>query len=161
MKKTVLSIFVLIFSLTVLFGQTPNDTISLNKVFGSYQFYQNNKKVSLSKLVKIMQPNEQAYKEIKAAQTTNILASIIGGTGAFMLGWQVGGSLAGAEFNWVLGGIGAGLVVVSIPISNKFNKQAKSAVELYNEGLKTSSKLPKAQLNFTCSKNGLGLVLKF
>jgi len=161
MKQTALSIIVLVFSLSALFGQTQNEPITTKKVFGGYQFYQNNERVSLSKLTKIIQTNEEAYKEIKTAQTTNILATIIGGTGAFMLGWQLGGALAGGEFNGTMAGIGAGLVVVSIPISLKFNRQAKSAINTYNEGLKTGSNLIKPKLNFSCTNNGVGLSLNF
>ncbi len=69
-------------------------------------------------LVKTMEPNEQAYKEIKAAQSTYTLAIIVGGVGGFMVGWPLGTALSGGEPNWIFAGIGAGLIVISIPNIN-------------------------------------------
>jgi hypothetical protein len=161
MKKTMyIQLLLLLFPLFSV-AQIPNDTIVLKKVFGGYTFHQNNKRINMSKMVNVMKPNEKAYMQIKEAQTTNVWATIFGGVGAFMLGWETGGALAGKEPNWAMVGVGAGLIVVSIPISQKFNRQVKEAVDTYNSGFRNSSMLDKMELNFGCISNGIGLTLSF
>ena len=57
-----------------------------------------------------------------------------------------------------MAGIGAGLIVVSIPISQSFNKKAKQAVDTYNGGLQTSSFWDKNELKLTMTGNGIELL---
>ena len=78
-----------------------------------------------------------------------------------MVGWQIGAALGGGDPNWALAGIGAGLIVVYIPISQKFNKQAKTAVDTFNGGLKTSSFWDNNELGIGLTGNGVGLSLRF
>lgn len=161
MKKNSLILTLLISCLSFTFGQSSTDSITIKKAFGGYQFSQSGKRLNMSQLARTMEPNEQAYKEIKAAQSSYTVASIIGGVGGFMVGWQLGTAVAGGEPNWVLAGIGAGLIVVTIPISQKFNKQAKSAIDTYNGGLRTSSYWDKTELRLAMTGNGVGFTLKF
>jgi hypothetical protein len=143
------------------FGQTASDSISMKKVFGGYQFYQGEQRLNVNQLVNTMKPNNQAYQQIKSAQSTYTLATIIGGVGGFMVGWPIGTALGGGEPNWTMAGIGAGLIVVSIPISQSFNKKAKQAGETYNGGLQTSSFWDKNELKLSLTGNGIGLTLNF
>lgn len=161
MKRIAIIMTLLTVSFTFTFGQTVTDSISMKKVFGGYLFYQGEKRLNMNQLVKAVKPNEQAYKQIKSAQSTNTFASIIGFAGGFMVGWPIGTSIGGGEPNWTMAGIGAGLMVVSIPISQKFNKQAKQAVDIYNGGLLTSSFWNKSELRFSMTGNGVGLTLRF
>jgi hypothetical protein len=78
-----------------------------------------------------------------------------------MVGWPIGAAMAGGEPNWTMAGIGAGLIIISIPISLKFNKQAKQAVDIYNGGLQSSSLRTKSELRFLMTGNGLGLTFRF
>jgi len=133
----------------------------MKKVFGGYLFYQNDKRLNMSQVVKAMQPNEQAYKEIKAAQSTYTLSVVLGGAGGFLVGWPLGTALGGGDPEWIMVGIGAGLIVVSIPVTQKFNKQAKSAVHTYNAGVKTSSIISKPELRIGLSGSGIGLNIRF
>jgi hypothetical protein len=161
MKKNLLIGILLMVGLSFTFGQTSSDSITMKKVFGGYQFYQGDKRLNMSKLVKTMQPNEQAYKEIKKAQSTYTLATIFGAAGGFMVGWSLGTALAGGDPNWALAGVGAGLIVVSIPISQKFNKQAKTAVNTFNGNLSTSSFWDKTEIRLVFSGNGVGFIMDF
>lgn len=139
MKQIIIIISLLIVTCAFSFGQTPTDSISMKKAFGGYQFYQGKKRLNVNQLVNIMKPNGQAYNQIKSAQSTNTLATIIGGVGGFMVGWPIGAAVAGGKPNWTMAGIGVGLIVVSIPITKNFNKKAKQAVKTFNGGLHTSS----------------------
>ena len=161
MRKIAIILTLLAVSMSFTFGQTASDSISMKKVFGGYQFYQGEQRLNVNQLVNTMKPNNQAYQQIKSAQSTYTLATIIGGVGGFMVGWPIGTALGGGEPNWTMAGIGAGLFVVSIPISQSFNKKAKQAVETYNSGLQTSSFWDKNELKLSLTGNGIGLTLNF
>ena len=62
----------------------------------------------------------------------------------------------------LLAGIGAGLVVVGIPISSSANKNAQKAVELYNSSLEegTSTKIV-TQIKIIGNREGVGLSISF
>jgi len=159
MKRLTLIVSLLTFTLT--FGQTSTDSIAINKVFGAYKFYQGEKRLNMNQLVRTMKPNELAYKKIKSAQSYNTLATISGMSGGLMLGWPLGIAFGGGNPDWILAGVGALLVIVSIPISQQSVFETKLAVETYNSGLKTSSFWDKKELNFSMTGNGIGLTLKF
>ena len=161
MKRIAIIMTLLTVACSFTYGQTSTDSISMKKVFGGYQFYQGDKRLNMNQLVKAMKPNEKAYKEIKSAQSTYTLSTIVGFAGGFMVGWPIGTAIGGGEPNWTMAGIGAGLIVVSIPITQSFNKKAKQAVETYNGGLQTSSFWDKNELKLSLTGNGIGLTLNF
>jgi hypothetical protein len=161
MKRIAIILTLLTVSLTFAFGQTVTDSISVKKVFGGYQFYQGEKILNMNQLVNAIKPNDQAYLQIKSAKSSYTIATIIGGVGGFMVGWPIGAALGGGEPNWTMAGIGAGLIVVSIPITHRFNKKAKQAVETFNSGLQASSFWDKNELQLSLTGNGIGLTLNF
>jgi ABC-type antimicrobial peptide transport system permease subunit len=161
MKKIALIITLLTVVFSVSYGQASNDSISMRKVYGGYVFYQGNSRLNMNQLVMAMENNEQAYQEIKSAKSTYTIASIIGFAGGFMVGWPIGTLIGGGEPNWTMAGIGAGLIVVSIPISESFNKKARKAVNTFNVTTQTSSFWDKNELNFSMTENGIGLTLNF
>src|SRR5690554_6812662 len=149
--------------LTVLFvgflfvgGLVNAQGITIKKGFGGQQFYQNGEKLSMAQLVKAMEGHDEAYREITKARSTYTFGMIAGGAGGFMVAYPLGTALAGGDPKWVLAGIGAGLIVVSIPITQKFNKQSQTAVNLYNEGLKKDSGFIRPKLYFGSTENGIG-----
>ena len=161
MKRIAIILSLLTGCLSFAYGQTVTDSISMKKVFGGYQFYQAEKRLNVNQLVDAVKANEQAYSQIQSAKSTYTFASIIGFAGGFMVGWPIGTALGGGEPNWTMAGIGAGLIVVSIPISQKFNKQARQAVDTYNGGLQTSSFWNERELRFCMTGNGVGLTFRF
>ena len=160
MRKLFLLIGVVLYVATAS-AQAPNDQITVKNVFGGVQFFQNGKKLTVGKMVKIMENNEAAYAKIKSAQSNKTLSSVFGIPGGFLLGWSLGSALAGGEPNWVLTGVGAGLVVVSIPFGINSNKQSVAAVDIYNEGLKTTSFVNNIEGRFCFKGNAIGLILTF
>lgn len=161
MRKIAIVITLLAVSMSFTFGQTTSDSVSMKKVFGGYQFYQGEQRLNMNQLANTMKPNEQAYKQIKSAKSTYTMAMIFSYAGGFMVGWPLGTAISGGEPNWAMAGIGAGLIVVAIPISQSFNKKAKQAVDTFNGGLQTSSFWDKKELNLTLTGNGIGLTLNF
>lgn len=161
MKRILVTLTLITISLNFAFSQTETDSISVKKAFGGYQFYQGKNRLNMKQLVNTMKPNEEAFSQIKSAQSSYTMASIVSFAGGFMMGWQLGTVVGGGEPNWAMAGIGAGLVVVSIPISQKFNKQAKQAIDTYNQGLQTTSFWNRSELRFSTQANGVGLTLIF
>lgn len=161
MKTSLLILSFLILSFTSSFGQTANDSITIKKNFWGYKFYQGDTRVQLGDLVNIMRTNEEAYKSIKSAQSNYTLASVIGFAGGFMIGWPIGAAVAGGEPNWALAGIGAGLLVATIPLTNSFVKKSKFAVGSYNRGSTSSSVWDRSEMSLSLSGAGLGLSLRF
>jgi len=161
MKRILLVLTLLTSCLAFSFGQSAADSITMKQQFGGYQFYQDGYTLNMSQLGRELMLNEQAHKEFKGAQVNYVISSIIGGAGGFMVGWTLGTAIAGGEPNWALAGIGAGLIVVSIPISQKVNKQVVKAVNIYNGGLDTSSRWENTELRLAMTGNGFGLTLRF
>jgi hypothetical protein len=160
MKKINIILIILISSFNFAMGQT-NDSITMKKVVGGYHFFLGEERLTVNQLVKAMKTNNEAYSLVKSAQSNNTIASVIGGVGGFMVGWTLGTALGGGEPNWAVAGVGAGLIVVSIPISHSFNKKVKKAVETYNRGFQTSSFWDDNKLNLSLKGNGIGLRLSF
>ncbi len=164
MKNFTFIIVLLILGLTNVSAQTQNDSITVKKVFGGYQFSQGEQRLNMQQLVKTLKPNEEAYKQIKSARSNQTIGMIFGAAGGFMIGYPLGTALGGGEPKWIMAGIGAGLVAISIPFSSKANKKAKQAVKTYNQGLKNkkvSSVWDKSELNFSMTPNGIGLIFHF
>ncbi len=148
--------------LTASFAQSPNDSITMKKVFGGYQFYHGEKRLNMNQMEALIKTNQEAYQQFKSAKTTNSIASAFGIAGGFLVGWPVGTAIGGGEPNWILAGIGAGLIVISIPISSQFNKQVKHAVNTYNKGMRnTSAFRKKSEWNLSINNNGIGLIFRF
>ena len=139
MKKTLLLTFVMLTISTINFAQeainiTPNqtDSIELKKIFGGYQFYQNDKLLKFKQLDNLIKSNNEAYDQFKSSKSSRTIATILGYAGGFMIGWPLGTAIAGGKPNWVIAGAGAGLTAISIPISINSNKKLKKAVSIYN-----------------------------
>ena len=142
------------------FAQTKDNSITMKNGFFGWQFYQNDQKLKVTEVAKMMESNPQASTYIRSARTNNTWASIIGTIGGFMVGYPLGQAAGGGNANWTVAGIGGGLIVAAIPISIKANKQAKNALVAYNESQKSTSSR-KAEFDFGFTGNGIGMTVHF
>ncbi len=158
MKKTIfIGLFLLNFA--QIFAQNKSDSIEIKKALET-TFKQNGKNLTPRKLLNITQTNTEAYKEMKIAKNNYNIESVFGSVGGFMVGWVLGGAVVGGEPNWTLAGIGAGLIIVSIPFSTAYSKHAINAVRIYNNGLKlTGMNNMDFKVGLTC--NGIGIKMTF
>jgi hypothetical protein len=161
MKKLSLILTVLTIISTCSFGQHTTDTISMKKVPGGYQFYQGENRLTISELIVTIKPNAQAYQQIKSAQANFTMGQVLGYAGGFIIGYQLGRALWSSEVNWRMAGLGAGLIVLAIPVSQGFNTKARQAIDTYNRRLPASAHRNKSEINLSATGNGIGLVLKF
>lgn len=158
MKKTILTLTIALASMTFCNAQK----IEMEKVFGGYKFTQYGKKMTMSDLARTMESNQQAYAFIKKAQTNNTFATIFGFAGGGLVGYQIGTALGGGEPNWAIAGVGAGLIVAGIPFTSGANKNARKALETYNEGLVNRDGTTFIHsVNFAFTGNGFSLALQF
>ena len=158
-KLRISLITVFVISFLVSFSQNQTDSIMVEKRIGSV-FTQNGKVLKVRQLLEITKVNPDAYAKMKVAQTNNTAASIFAVAGGFLVGWTLGTAIGGGDPNWVLAGVGGGLIAIGIPFSIGFNKNAKEAVSIYNGGLQ-EPETTKLKLNFGVSNNGIGIRVAF
>ena len=158
MRSTILSLAFIISSFNFINAQK----IDVEKVFGGFKYTQNEELISIGDLVAIMENNTEALELIKKGRTNRSFAGVLGFAGGALIGWPIGTSIGGGDANWTLAGIGAGLVVVSIPVSSKSNKKINQAVELYNAALNgTSYSNFNPEFNVIANTNGVGFSMNF
>lgn len=158
MKKI---IFTFLFAIcTSFFAQSQQ--IEKEKVFGGYKYSVDGKIVSMKEMINLMESNTQAMALMKKAKSNTTLATILGGAGGALIGFPIGTAIGGGDANWTLAGVGAGLIIVAIPIASGANKKANQAVDLYNSSLNgTSYSNFKPQFNMVVNGNGVGISMSF
>jgi hypothetical protein len=156
MKKTLLVLGICILNLYPLLAQIQADTIQITKSRYIYQ----GKKLTPKQLVVLTEKSPNAHTAMKKAKSNYDAAYVFSSAGGFLLGWQVGGAIAGREINWAGAGIGGGLFLVSLPFSGAFTKHAKAAVIEYNKGVSQTG-LRRVKLFPTLTSDGIGLSARF
>jgi len=158
MKKTLLTIAVVMATITFCNAQK----IEMEKVFGGYQFTMEGAKMSMGEMIAVMEPNREAVKLMKTARSKIIISTVLGGAGGALIGYPIGQAIGGGDANWALAGVGAGIIVVAIPISSGGNKRAKEAIDLYNVSLNPISFYDfKPVFKFISKNDGIGLAMSF
>lgn len=152
--KKILLILILAISSNLLFAQAPQDTIVIKKSM----FLQNGKPLKPKQLLEITKTNPEAFEYMQKAHMNYAPASIFGFIGGFGIGYPIGGLIGGAKMNWTV--FGFGFIAASIPFSNAYIKNSKTAVNIYNKGLQKTG-YRKVQLESTLSANGIGLKARF
>lgn len=155
--------YLIIFLVTFCFfgakAQTTSDSVYVARGFLGYKYYQNEMRINFNQLPLAMEENGEAYNLIKKAKSSYTLATVLGGTGGFLLGWQLGTALFGGNPNWALAGVGGALIIVSIPFNSKAINLSFEAIDIFNSGLSSTSRRPEMSIGFT--GNGAGIIFKF
>jgi hypothetical protein len=157
MKKVIIVCALISFTFN-LFGQNPSDSIQIKKRL-SPVFQQNGKTLTPTQLMSITKSNPDAYAEMKIANKNYVASLFFQIPGGFLIGYPIGTAIGGGDPNWTMAAIGAGLVIVAIPLISGYNKHATNGVNIYNKGLKVSPIHSSLSLGF--SANGIGLRVKF
>jgi len=136
------------------------DSVQVLSKRSRYFYSLNGELLNARGLGNVLLGNKEAYSMYQDARGVNTLSSILGFAGGFLIGLPLGSLAVGNEPNWLLGGIGVGLIAVAIPINKAANKRVKEAVDIYNSGLRNTSMI-KPQLKLGITSNGIGLVMVF
>jgi len=126
-------------------------------------YFFHNQKIKSSQVLDMLEPNPDAYDMFNSGQEAFTFANIFGVTGMGLILTSTILSMTSDESNWSMAWAGAGIILVSIPLYNKYNKNTSAAVDLYNGLLPESQPTEeiKTQLNFSVTNNGIGFCLKF
>ena len=115
-------------------AQSLSDTIYMKNP-KKIIFYKNGIKLTPQQLVEATATNPEAHKLMRKARTNVTVAGVLGFAGGFLIGFPLGTAIGGGKPKWALAGAGAGLLLTSVPFSLAYSKQAKNAVNIYNNGL--------------------------
>lgn len=156
-------VFLILF-LSILFNahsQNENKLRLQSSFFGN-KFFKGDTIISVNQVLYEMRSNESVYNLMKSAKKDFVIAQILGATGGILVGWQLGTAVAGGEPNWVMAGVGVGILAISIPISINFRNKARSAISEHNNLIVGSNKWgykPVYKLGFM--GNNLKLQIRF
>lgn len=159
-KKLLLSFYGLILC-GLIFSQNQNDSIKIFKVFGGYRFESKGNVLTYANMLDMMKDNTEAYSYMSKAKSSAGFANVLGFAGGFMIGWPIGTALGGGKPNWVLAGVGCGLLIISIPIISSSNSNALIAIKKYNSSIKGLSYINQFDLKFGLCSNGMSFKLMF
>jgi hypothetical protein len=123
----------------VCLAQTGNDTIQVKKTGDGTRFL---------------------HEEMKIARSSHTMGSILGFTGGFLAGYQLGTLIRGGQPNWLVAGVGVGLIGLSLPLSSGYTRHAKKAVAIYNSGLQAANR-PKVDVRAGFALNHIRLGVTF
>lgn len=158
--KNVLFCFILIFCASISYAQTEPGDIEIKKVFGGIQLKQDGRVLKPKEVLSIMKPVPEAYAAYKKAKSNYNGAQVMGFVGGFLIGWPLGTAIGGGDPEWGLAAAGAGVLLLSIPLSKGYSKNARNAVSIYNAQTGQSGRLP-VSLSFSPYVGGARVVLKF
>lgn len=158
-RMRLIFLIIAMISTGALMGQTKTDSIFVQEK-GTVCFYQHGVKLTPSALLRITKGHANAYENMEQAKVNYDFAYGFSLAGGFCIGWPIGTMLGGGDPTWALLGVGAGLIVISIPFSKAYAKHAKKAINLYNEDVSKTS-YETIDLNVGLTAHGLGLLLTF
>ena len=131
------------------------------------KMYINNEQIPSYEIKKYLKDNDfKAYSLYTKAKNKSVFGGLLLGLGSvFIVSDAVKAIVTvNGEYPTAITYIGAGLVAASIPVLSGKNKKMKQAIEMYNNGLKTTSELDNTShtsLNIVANGNGIGLRLTF
>lgn len=162
MKKSITLTLILLS--IIITGLAQSDLITIDNSGLGYRFYQNNQMLGLKQLQQAVISNRQAFEKVHTARNNKAMASITSGLAGFLIGWQLGTIITGGEPNWLMASIGAGLIIISIPISSSAKKRAIEGVEIYNSSLEDISykkERTNPEFSFGTTSEGIGVRMRF
>lgn len=98
---------------------------------------------------------------MKSVGPNHIAGQVVGMIRGALIGYPLGKAIGEGEPNWGIAGIGVASIAVSIPISSKFNNNAKKAISIYYNSLKETSCWDTKESNFSANDHSVGLIFKF
>lgn len=161
--RTIFTLFVLLLlGAQTTFAQTEAKPITVFYHGSSKKYLYEGEKLTYLKFRQIAKGNVGVTNMLRSAKRQSSVSQVFGCIGGFVLGYQLGYAIVGKEVNYVLLGIGAGCIAVSIPLSMSSDSKMDRAVDVYNSGFNDAYyRKPKMSLSLGSSPNGLGLCLNF
>lgn len=157
--KSGLVLFGVLGIISICQAQSPSDTIYYSRNIWGTKFYQNNYRINFNQLPGLVGSYEEAAGLMKQARANKTGSVVLSGVGGFLLAWQLGTWIVGGDPDWVIAGVGEGLILVSLPFNSKANRLAIKAVDIHNRNLLAEAQKPIFNLGF--QQGGFGVRLQF
>ena len=157
MKSFVFSLLFIMCSSLVANAQINFEPITIKErgLFNKKYYERCDVEMDEAHLLKLLMKDPQMEAYTKPMGVNLLVSTILRVTGSVLIFVPLTQELSDHDDpNWTLGAIGAGAVIASIPFKKWFDKNAREAVQYYNNSY-------KASLNLEFNGNGLGLVMKF
>lgn len=153
MKKLLLTL-VLLFSIAS-FAQE----ITLER--GKY--YVNGSQISTRETKKLLETNYKALRRFESGLSKESSGGfLIGLGGALVITDLVVGLVSDVNYPTAATYIGAGALVIAIPVMSGKNKKIKEGIDLYNSGLKNVGSIDSDfEVNFIGNQRGYGIQIRF
>jgi hypothetical protein len=153
MKKLLLTL-VLLFSIAS-FAQE----ITLER--GKY--YVNGSQISTRETKKLLETNYKALRRFESGLSKESTGGfLIGFGGALVITDLVVGLVSDVHYPTAATYIGAGALVIAIPVLSGKNKKIKEGIDLYNSGLKNAGSIDADfEVNFIGNQRGYGIQIRF
>ena len=94
--------------------------------------YKGKQNLKLSEVESALRFDKENRRLVSNARTAKTITLMLGFGGGFCIGYSLGSAIAGKPVNLPLLGVGAGLIVVAIPISMSYSKSLKKAIRNFN-----------------------------
>lgn len=163
MERIVLLLALVIMGITSSFAQNQ-DTVVLSKIGTKLTYTCNGEALTEKQFLNKTRLYPDAYKEMQRYRTNKTFGSIFSYTGAFIIGYSLGGAISAKNSQddaiWVIAGAGATLIALGIPFYIATPKRRKSAIKLYNNHILHDT-AQRVELGFGLTNYGIGLSMKF
>ncbi len=156
MKKELLTLFIVLLSVYQVYSQTKKDSIFISH----HHFVSEGKVLKSGKLYNLMEDNPEAVSALNSYNTNNSAAIIITFIGGLCIWNPIGRTLASRQPRWEFAGIGAGLILLSIPFHTIARDNMRLAVRLHNQKLDQPGTV-KTKIDLGLTDNGLGIKFRF
>jgi hypothetical protein len=124
-------------------------------------YYQGRPLKSVPAISKVLKPDREAYTKNQTSWAVQIIAVPFAFIGGALIGFSLGSSTMVKETKTKLIIIGAGCVVVAIPLAMVSDKMRRDAIKIYNRNLNKTSFYPEKELRIELMGGGIGLNLRF
>ncbi len=160
-KKPIILLFNLIISISI-FSQNSNDSIQIIKLNRNYSYEQNSHVLNYQEIKEILKADKEATRYLKSAKLSNDISTALRWAGGFLIGYPIGGLIAGKKVNASMLTVGIGFLVIDIPVSIAVKKNLFKSISVYNDHKNATGLIDNDyDLQMGITQNGIGFTFKF
>ncbi len=160
-KKPIILLFNLIISISI-FSQNSNDSIQIIKLNRNYSYEQNSHVLNYQEIKEILKADKEATRYLKSAKLSNDISTALRWAGGFLIGYPIGGLIAGKKVNTSMLTVGIGFLVIDIPVSIAVKKNLFKSISVYNDHKNATGLIDNDyDLQMGITQNGIGFTFKF
>ena len=160
-KKPIILLFNLIISISI-FSQNSNDSIQIIKLNRNYSYEQNSHVLNYREIKEILKADKEATRYLKSAKLSNDISTALRWAGGFLIGYPIGGLIAGKKVNASMLTVGIGFLVIDIPVSIAVKKNLFKSISVYNDHKNATGLIDNDyDLQMGITQNGIGFTFKF